>query len=251
MTGQRLHPQRLRGVMAGEEDVQPPLDRLVEVGVAGLPGDKGVQPRLIHLIDHRDRKAGDAADPMGLRRAVGQHPDRRAVQRLDHPSDQGGDLQRRLQNPRDADLHPVVLPKGAGLRQPQEAGQFGVVAHIGVSIQRKMGRVEAAPPLDEGPHPPVEGADQPIGLVPEQPVVHNEELRAGLDGPLEGGEAGVHSEGDLGDLLRPLHLQAVLGGVLDLGHPQVGVEISDQSIPFHRTSSGRWGRAVSASPAPP
>ncbi len=64
-------------------------------------------------------------------------------------------------------------------------------------------------------------------------MVDDEELSACGDGPLEGLPTGVHREGHFVDLCIALHLQAVLGGILYIPHPQVLVQVCDQLISLH------------------
>ncbi len=233
MAGQRLHAQRLGGVVAAIDDVQAIFSSVVKVTVTGLARDKGVKAGVGDLVHQGGCPTGDAPHLRRLRRSVGQHAHGRLAGGLRQPLDQHIQWDGRVQYAAEADLVAVVLAEGAGVLQLQQAGQFGIVAYLGVKVQRQVGGIQAATALDERLHPLEEGTDQTEGLVPEKPVVDDEQLGPSRDRLLEGGLATVHGKGDFRDLLRPFHLEAILGGIFDLFDAQGFVEIGSQFVTVH------------------
>ena len=153
---------------------------------------------------------------------------RRIPQRPLHLCDKDAERQslRRLS------LHPHVAEVPCH-REPQQPRQLHVVAHLRMNVQRQMGGVERASGVEQGLHSPAVWPHQQQWPAPEQAMMYDEHVGIGSDGCLNGCLATVHGEGHALHLVRALHLQTVVGDVLNLLDLQGAVQILNQCFPLH------------------
>ena len=116
------------------------------------------------------------------------------VERLKPPAE-GGPRERA---PGDgAHVPALVLDEPAAGREPELAGEEGVVADRGVGVQGQVARIEGAVARDQGPQPLVGRARQGPRHVPVHAVVDDQEVDARIDRLTEGDEARVDGGADL------------------------------------------------------
>jgi hypothetical protein len=113
--------------------------------------------------------------------------------------------------PSDADRNCLVTSKTLRRAEPECARQKGVVPHLRVEIERKVRAVDGDIMLDQHLKAPVHRTSQCLGPRPEKPVMHDEKIRALVDGPLNGPLGCIDGHGNAPDRTLVLDLDAVEG----------------------------------------
>ncbi len=111
----------------------------------------------------------------------------------------------------EADIAAPVGDEPAPRREAQLPGEEGVVADLGMGIQREVIRIERAGPADESGHARVGRAGQGLGGIPVHAVVHDQEIDSGRDRAAKGDDARIHRGADPGHPAVVGHLQPVAG----------------------------------------
>jgi hypothetical protein len=162
-----------------------------------------------------------------------KHTNGQCTERFGEPPDQGWHVEGRFEDTGDTDVHAMVRAKGTRISEPEETGHLCVIAHLRVSIEGQVYRVETTSALNKRLHPPKVRPDQSLWLTPKQPVMDNEKLRLLRHGPFKRGQTGIDSKRHSGDLIGPFDLQAILRLVLDLFNTEVVIKVIDQFVSFH------------------
>lgn len=144
-----------------------------------------------------------------------------------------------------------VEEEGFGIFKIQGAGELGVVAELGMGIERKMGAVNGEVVFEEEFEELVTLAGPGMGGTPEETVMDDEEIGAGVNGFADGGDGGIDGGGDFGDGAVVLDLESVdrtgvVGKLLSL---QSALAMADDGGErsgggFHGGDLSGWGREV-------
>ena len=224
---ERSHAERLRGVVAGVEHVQPQLLSVEVRVVRPLARDERVEPRGRGLSDHRAGRARDDPHAPHLPRTERHHAGDDAEHR-GNPFLEG--LPRAHQFSLHADRDAVMLAEGATLSDAQLSRQHDVVPDLGVEIERNVRAVEGDVVSDEAGDAPVGRPREGTEATPEEPVMHQQEVGPLLRRQLHGRFAQVDRSGQARHFACVLDLQAVqrLRSVRDVSNAQIAVEVPDQ-----------------------
>ncbi len=231
--GEGLDAEGFGGVMAGVKDVQAEFLGEGVGPVGAFAGDEGIDPGGGGEFEVAPGSAGDDTDAAAEVRASGDELGRRA-------GGAGETLAQFLAGKAGATLQPdglaVAGEEGGGLFQAEGGAELGIIAELGMGIERQVGTVDGEVVGDQEVQQFVILAGPGLAGIPEEAVVHKEQIGADIDGHLRGGEAGVHGGGDFGDGAGVLDLQTVGGPtvITDLGGAQEGVALFDEGGEGHR-----------------
>lgn len=120
------------------------------------------------------------------------------------PRDPGG---KRAEPP---DRLPFVRSKGGQVFQAKTPGKEDVISQARMGIQGEMEGVHPEPPFPQDPQDPVSLLHPGEVALPEETVVHKEELGSALKRLFQGCGAGIHCRGYFGNFRRGGYLQPVL-----------------------------------------
>jgi len=219
MAGNRGSPVALGGMVAAGQEGHAHLARVVHLRLRDLAGDEGIGARGDGAFEVALRAAGapgDLADRPGG--PVDQRD--RAPQLLLHMIGQRPRAGEALAAFAGAEKTQLLLAEAAGRSgmrdQPQAQAELGVVAELGVGVQRQVVGEQIDVVTQEQaqalPHP----ADHPGVLpAPEQAVVHEDGIGLGMDRRLDQRPAGGHAGDDLAHRGAAFDLQAVGSVVLE------------------------------------
>ncbi len=230
---QRFDADRLRRVMAGVEDIDAELLGVEKGPVLSLAGHERIEPRRGSLRDQRPAGAGDDSNPMYALGAERKQPRGRA--------------ERLGQGPAQVFTFAAVFAPHPGRRSMirskltahlylQHAGEHGIVADVGMTIERKVCGIERDVCFDQSGKPAIGGTNNRPEATPKHSVMHEQAvdmlLRGLSDGcvtQVHGGSQSVHIAG-----VRDLEAVQRLRCVSDLlGDAQVVVEKLDQTVEAH------------------
>jgi hypothetical protein len=210
MPGESLDAERLGGVVAAVQDVQPEFFGRGVGPVRAFAGDEGVHAFLRRQFELGAGAACHHADATACGRAAGQQFDRVP------------------QNPGEALDQCVARFACAGLESEPRAAveeewfepakaeggaEPGVVAELRMRVERQVGAVEGEIGAEQELH--LSEPDPGPGLrgIPEEAVVDQEQVGPNGGGAADGGEAGIDGGGDARDGALVFDLQSIYGAV--------------------------------------
>ena len=232
-------------MVPGRDEVDPELPGRLQRRLLGLAGDEEVVA-LVRRLDQvvaggagRDR---DALDPL---RPCANTSGPRSTARSIRPA-----APRSPPAPRAS--HQADGPELALSLDAEQRGQLRVVAELGMRVEREVVGDEAQVGAEERLEPAAQSpVDDERLVAPEETVVDEHELRAGLGRPLEQLERGGDAARDLLDVRRADDLQpgtAEFGKPLDL---QPLVRVGDDLVPAgHGRILGRVAEPGKPIPCP-
>lgn len=181
------------GVVAAGIHVEPFFLGVVEVVLAKFAGDECIRSGRFDVFDSAGSAAGEYADAFG-----GAGAELHGGEFLAEETFQGRAEVGATTGPvsDEANVGSLVREEAAGGAYAELFGEDGVVADLGVGIEREMAGIDSEVSVDEGPDLFVLGPDYLFGTAPEHAVVHDEEIDFSFDRFLEGDEAGVHCGSD-------------------------------------------------------
>lgn len=195
-------------VMAPEKEIDPPLHGF-HVGVVGsFAGNQGVDPGFRGLCEKGRSSAGDDGEAADLLRSPRNHLDRAANRLLEVPDE----LRSRspiLGGP--ADGSPLPGSEGLLRLEAQRLKQAGGVAHLRMTIEREVAGIQGHGRLQEEAGLPKARPYQAGVGVPEEAMMHEDEIGTFGGGPSEDPLTCVHGGHEGPDGSWPSHLQAVPG----------------------------------------
>ncbi|RIH75700.1 hypothetical protein Mhypo_02793 [Meiothermus hypogaeus] len=120
--------------------------------------------------------------------------------------------------------------------QAQLAGQHRIVPHLGMGVERQMGRIKANTCRKKPLQPPLLVTHNGKGLPPEKPMMGNQKVYLGLCRLVEDHLGRVHRDPNFSYFGFPLHLQAVERGIFELAYFEVVVQPTNQHVALHGSS---------------
>jgi len=104
-----------------------------------------------------------------------------------------------------------------------------------MGVEGEVGAVDSEAILDGHAEFAVTGTGYGSEAAPEETVMHDEKIGTGFHSHGDGGFAGIHGGGDLGDFAFVFHLQAVHGVrvITNLIDAEDTVEVLDKIGQFH------------------
>ena len=219
----RASAARPLGRLAGDERVEPGGDRLLDgAGAAARHDPDACAPR-----------SGPPRNASGSRSVSAATRATSSAAAIPSPGDARAH----------ADRAPAVQAERRRIDEPEAGRDQRVVAETRVRVERQVVGGEADVGREQRPQPLAPRADHArIVAVPEQAMVGDDQLRAGLDRALEQLEARGDAGRDVRDLVGALHLEAVgavVGEAPASSSASSSATISRQQRHPRRTRSGR------------
>src|SRR2546427_8095466 len=225
MTGQRLDPKRFCRVMTAIENVQAQFFGERKCPMGSFTGDERVHAFKRRLFQLAARAACHYPDVPANVRSSGQQLRGRLQCPVQSPS-QFLAFQTRF---RFVTNEPAFLEEKRPARlQGQRPAKLRVVAQSRVSVQREMRTVNGQIVFEQQCQQLVTRARPRMTRVPEQSVVHNQQVRPRRGSQLHGGAARVHGGGNAADRATVFHLQTVCRAIpiVELGGAQQTIAMS-------------------------
>src|SRR6266516_2097531 len=157
--------------------------------------------------------------------------------------------------------------------QGQRPAELRVVAQARVSVEREMRTINGQIVFEQQRQQLIARARPGMTRIPEQSMMHDQQVRSGSDSQLHGGEARVHGGGNAADRASVFHLQTVHCAIpivkrrgvqqtVAMAHDvneTLGWHVRDQSklpVPSktklsYALNSPSWSRHTVSSPSPP
>jgi hypothetical protein len=136
-------------------------------------------------------------------------------------------------------------PERAHLVEPDELGEAPVVAHLGVRVEGEVRGVEADVVLQEEREPLAVRARHGQGRAPEEAVVGDQHVGAGLGRLFHGGEAAIDGDGDLLDVGGAFDLEPVERRIVgERREVEVAIEPGDEIVALHASRVRQRRRSV-------
>lgn len=159
--------------------------------------------------------AGADADVTTRGRTAAKDDGRRAED-LRQPQAQLVPIHGAGESDRDTQVPAVVFEERLGRAEPERLRQLSRVAQLGMPIERQMLGIDREVALDQSTQELVAAPGPRDGAVPEEPVMHQQQVGLGGERQVHGGPGGVDGSGDATDRPRVLHLESVPGTVVVL-----------------------------------
>ena len=171
-----------------------------------LAGDKCIDARCRRLGDIRSGPTSHDADPLCHDRTAGGHVDTSADRMFDMIAQ---NLATHLRIKFQPHQFSHRLEKRLSVAQPDSCREEGVVANLGVDVERQVGTIDCHIGLHEQTHFAIVCPCHPLRPAPEKPVMNDQEIHLRLGGLANHSLRGIDRRADAGKRAGILDLQAI------------------------------------------
>jgi hypothetical protein len=128
-----------------------------------------------------------------------------------------------------------IHPDSAVDLDAKRARQYRIVADLRMDVQRDVRAVERHVCIEKAPEATIPPAGDRLIAIPEQPMVHYQEIGPSIRGCLDRRQRRVHCRGDASDRTGIADLQTVQRRrmIRNFGYPEEAIEVQANRFELH------------------